>query len=77
MKLICYYKKNLTNNYLTQLLNNLSSTLDRLSEDKQCYVALIISHSSHFCQGIDFTDLTLGSHDKRKFAAAQMAKAVK
>ncbi|XP_055843480.1 nucleolar protein dao-5 [Episyrphus balteatus] len=59
------------------LMNELCRVLEVLNKDTECNAVLMLSEGPNFCQGIDFTDLAVGTVEKRKNAAIQMAKAVK
>lgn len=59
------------------LMNELCRALDNLNKDKECDAVLLLSDGPNFCQGIDFYSLAVGTAEKKKAAAVQMAKAVK
>uniref|UniRef100_A0ABK9NGN0 Uncharacterized protein n=1 Tax=Glossina morsitans morsitans TaxID=37546 RepID=A0ABK9NGN0_GLOMM len=70
-------KAKLKYTFTAQMMNKLVDILDKLRSDTECHVVVMSTTSPHFCQGIDITDLTIGSMEKRKSAAFFMAAAVK
>ncbi|XP_004526906.1 uncharacterized protein LOC101450057 [Ceratitis capitata] len=63
--------------FTTQMLNKLVDILENLSKDAECNAVVITTNAPNFCYGIDFTDLTTGTLEKRKHSAVQLAAAVK
>uniref|UniRef100_A0A1A9WC99 Uncharacterized protein n=1 Tax=Glossina brevipalpis TaxID=37001 RepID=A0A1A9WC99_9MUSC len=70
-------KAKLKYTFTAQMMNKLVDILEKLSSDPECHVVVMSTTSPHFCQGIDITDLTVGSVEKRKSAAVCLAAAVK
>uniref|UniRef100_A0A1B0AU89 Uncharacterized protein n=1 Tax=Glossina palpalis gambiensis TaxID=67801 RepID=A0A1B0AU89_9MUSC len=70
-------KAKLKYTFTAQMMNKLVDILDKLRSDTECHAVVMSTTSPHFCQGIDITDLTVGSVEKRKSAAFFMAAAVK
>ncbi|XP_055911338.1 proteoglycan 4 [Eupeodes corollae] len=71
------HRAKLANTLTVALLNELSRVLKVLNDDTECNAVLMLSEGPNFCQGIDFTDLTVGTVENRKNAAVQLARAVK
>lgn len=59
------------------MLNKLVDILEKLSKDIECNAVVITTNAPNFCYGVDFTDLTHGTIDKRKQFAVHLAAAVK
>lgn len=71
------HRAKLDNTFTVPMMNELSRVLERLDKDASCNAVLMLSKGSDFCQGIDFSSLVVGTAEKRKAAAVQMAKAVR
>lgn len=63
--------------FTAQMLNKLVDILEKLSKDIECNAVVITTNAPNFCYGVDFTDLTHGTIDKRKQFAVHLAAAVK
>ncbi|XP_067646967.1 uncharacterized protein HIPP1 [Eurosta solidaginis] len=63
--------------FTAQMLNKLVDILDKLGKDTECNAVLMTTTAPNFCFGIDFTDLTSGTAEKRKLTALHLATAVK
>lgn len=63
--------------FTAQMLNKLVDILEKLSKDIECNAVVITTNAPNFCYGVDFTDLTHGTIDKRKQFAVHLATAVK
>ncbi|XP_036342361.1 chromodomain Y-like protein [Rhagoletis pomonella] len=63
--------------FTAQMLNKLVDILEKLSKDAECNAVVITTNAPNFCHGIDFTDLTFGTLEKRKLTAVYLATAVK
>lgn len=63
--------------FTAQMLNKLVDILEKLSKDNECNTVVITTNAPNFCYGVDFTDLTHGTIDKRRQFAVHLAAAVK
>ncbi|XP_011210941.2 chromodomain Y-like protein [Bactrocera dorsalis] len=63
--------------FTAQMLNKLVDILEKLSKDNECNAVVITTNAPNFCYGVDFTDLTHGTIDKRRQFAVHLAAAVK
>ncbi|XP_073843005.1 HP1 and insulator partner protein 1 isoform X2 [Musca autumnalis] len=70
-------KAKLSHTFTTQMLNKLSDILDKLANDPDTHVTVMLTNDSHFCQGIDLTEVALGPAEKRKNAVKNLSAAVK
>ncbi|XP_013116124.1 chromodomain Y-like protein [Stomoxys calcitrans] len=70
-------KAKLSFTFTTQMLNKLSDILNKLAADPDTHVTVILTNDAHFCQGIDLTEITVGSTDKRKNAVKHLTTAVR
>lgn len=70
-------KAKLSYTFTVQMLNKLVDILDKLASDPDCHVVVMTTNDLHFCQGVDITDLTKTSSEKRKNYATHLATAVK
>ncbi|XP_061386207.1 enoyl-CoA delta isomerase 2-like, partial [Musca vetustissima] len=59
------------------MLNKLSDILEKMANDSDTHVTVIITNDAHFCQGIDLTELALGAVEKRKNVVKNLCSAVK
>ncbi|XP_058987640.1 mucin-5AC-like [Musca domestica] len=59
-------KAKLSCTFTAQMLNKLSDILDKMANDSDTNVTVILTNDTHFCQGVDLTELAAGSAEKRK-----------
>lgn len=59
------------------MLNKLSDILDKMANDSDTNVTVILTNDTHFCQGVDLTELAAGSAEKRKTIVKNLIAAVK
>lgn len=63
--------------WVLQILEELISSLDKFSKDKEVNVVSITSSNSIFCSGLDYSYLVANKEDLRKEKAKRLAKKVK
>lgn len=63
--------------FTSQLMNEVVKQLDTLKGDNTCKVVFITTSGPNFCHGIDFISLTVGTAEKRKNVAAELALSVR
>lgn len=59
------------------MLNKLVDILGKLASDPDCHIIVMATNDTHFCQGVDITELTRTSTEKRKNYSTHLAMAVK
>ncbi|XP_075163237.1 HP1 and insulator partner protein 1 [Haematobia irritans] len=63
--------------FTTQMLNKLSDILDKLAADPDTHVTVILTNDTNFCQGVDLTEIAVGSMEKRKNSVKHLSSAVR